>query len=876
MRYLAAILLCWASMSLRGAVVGDVRVNPTAIGPDEKLYVAAVRCFQAGHWGTADRWLSELIQRHADSSRRPLAVLLKGQALYQQGKYRETYAALSNDRLAAGPLADEYLFWMAECRSAQGNLEAASQIYQELIREHSESRRVLEAVVALADVFARQENWLQVIERLRPVDGVFQRNAAEDASLEQVVEGRLLLARALVEQNEPASATAVLAQLPVALVKEQDWRRRLLKAKIAIREDRLNDALLDGDGLRVMADQEGWVGQLLAAYQLRADVFERLSNPVMAIRELEHLIQPELPVSVRQHAYLNIARLYMGHGDYRGVINIMDALCEEEVLKPLHPVANCVLGESHLALYHQGDRAHLDQAVEHLRQGLETGDRELVIRSNWGMARYHLYHNDNASADEWIHKALEASAASDLRPWLEYELALNQFSQNLTTGSYAGFQNVRTNALQGLPANLIYAARFMQFQSALKGDNREGAEVLLAEMRQQDGASYLGHALLAMARDHINREALEAAEEMLIEFRQVTPGADLQAAAALEEVRLALRKPQPNWTVIVASLKQWLNRYPSHRMKNRVTYDLAWALAQSGQMAESDLVFKRLIGVAPNSREAFMARLWRADRFFNSNKNIGEAELEYKRVRGNTNCPVELRERAGMMAGRTAMRRQGFDDARKEFSALIDNQELSNRTRMEASFALGDLTMLELGGAGPGRIEKLTQSTNAFYGITQLSPTNAVAARAWGRIGDICLMVSGDTPGYQAHAKVAYQKSLEISGAVPVSIRSQAHIGMAYTLERDKVVGEERKALLEEAVGHLQSVFYGRHLEPGQKQDPYWRGQSGLAALRLLEQMGEYEQALKMCQEMELSFPGMREGLRVRRSRLDRLLKKQP
>ena len=120
------------------------------------MYIAAVRSFQGGNWGTSARWLKEFIQRHANSPRRPLAVLLLGQSYFQQGAFKEAYAALSNDRLVAGPLADEFLFWMAECRFGQGNLDAAAQIYQELLREHPESSRNAEAIVALANVSARQ------------------------------------------------------------------------------------------------------------------------------------------------------------------------------------------------------------------------------------------------------------------------------------------------------------------------------------------------------------------------------------------------------------------------------------------------------------------------------------------------------------------------------------------------------------------------------------------------------------------------------------------------------------------------------------------------------------------------------------------------
>ena len=71
------------------------------------------------------------------------------------------------------------------------------------------------------------------------------------------------------------------------------------------------------------------------------------------------------------------------------------------------------------------------------------------------------------------------------------------------------------------------------------------------------------------------------------------------------------------------------------------------------------------------------------------------------------------------------------------------------------------------------------------------------------------------------------------------------------------------------------------HLKAGEKQDPYWRGQSGLIALRLLEQLGRYDkihykQAIDICVEMERDFQGMRPGLKARRIRLQKLKAEHP
>ena len=105
-------------------------------------------------------------------------------------------------------------------------------------------------------------------------------------------------------------------------------------------------------------------------------------------------------------------------------------------------------------------------------------------------------------------------------------------------------------------------------------------------------------------------------------------------------------------------------------------------------------------------------------------------------------------------------------------------------SRVEATFALGDLTLTELGAGGDETLGKLTQATNAFHEIIQESPTNAAAARAWGRIGDGCLLISRDQPGYLAHAEEAYRKSLTLATVAPAEVRSQAHLGLAYALER--------------------------------------------------------------------------------------------
>ena len=228
------------------------------------------------------------------------------------------------------------------------------------------------------------------------------------------------------------------------------------------------------------------------------------------------------------------------------------------------------------------------------------------------------------------------------------------------------------------------------------------------------------------------------------------------------------------------------------------------------------------------------------------------------------------------MAGRSAMARQGFGEARKEFTRLINDNDAQARMKSDAHFSLGDLTMLEIGITLPNAIEKLTDATNSFYNVVQANPTNSVAARAWGRIGDCCLLASAKEPGYREHARLAYEKAIGITGPLPVAVKSQSRLGLAKVLERQARSGAEREKKLSEAVSYLLEVVHGKHLQQDEVSDAYWRGRSGLMAMDLLSQLGKPKEALELCYLMIKDFPAMKTGLEDRKQKfLDQLALKK-
>jgi len=883
-RILGAMFI--TATTLLGGVGGDVRLSkpPDPNAPAERLFIAASRSFQDGHWATSAKWFRELITRHQNSGRRPRAVLMRLQALYMQGMaenqnshFTAALNELVQNPLEETPLADEALFWKAECHAKLNTPEAAALAYQQLLRDHASSPRAMEAVVALANLSAAASDWAKVVEHLQPAEGVFQKSRAANPDAEAAFEGGLLLAQALFAQGNHTAARTVLGGVPAKQDPDRDWRRRLLRARIAAADDQMDEAELLGDQLRTMAEQHNSVDRLVAAYEFRAGLFAAKSQWAKARGEWGHLLKDSLPVAVRQRAALNVALTDIRAGDFAGAVTVFQKIQAEPKFAGIHAQSDCLLGELNLAMHRFGQGDKLQLAESYFKKQIQNEtNRVLRAQALWGFSQCQLGRKDHASRES-LQSALELAPGKLMRSQLQFQLATDFARANAHAEARAGFANVRTNSVEGISADLLNAARFMQFKSTLAAGDLPAAGALLAEMRAQAGASHLDKALLALAQSAIDRREPETARTLLVEFQQQAPGSNLSAAAELEAIRLLMQESK--WPAANAAYVKWLAANPQHPARAKVLYDQAWAMARSGDEEQAAQRFAQLSTNAPATSPVFMARMWLADRAYNSRTNLLASEKLFKEIRGATNCPSALSHRAGMMAGRAAMRRQGYDEARAMFTGLIDDGQVQTNSPaifVEASFALADLTLLELGSEVENQIAKLTDSTNQFDRLIKMYPTNAIAARAWGRIGDCCLMVSGDRPDYHAHAKAAYEKSLSITGPVPVSVRSQAHVGLAQTLERQAPAGAGREEGLKEAVDHLLAVYSGRHLKEGEKLDRYWRRQSGLMVLRLLTQLNRFDQALTICEELKKDFPGMRDGLEVRGKQIISLKEKQP
>ena len=855
------IFILALTQAASASVTGDVRLRTGAPDtPSERAYLTAARGFQAGHWATAERWLGEFARLHPDSRHRAQAVLLRAQALYQMGEFNKAAAEISKGENAAGELADGYLYWKAECRLRLEQFDAASAQLQELLRKFPASEHALSASVTLATVSARKKDWANVVQLLRPTEGKFQVLAKARPHSSWAQEGRLLLAQALFEQQDWKTAAEELGQLPASTELHREWRRLFLLAKLENQAGKPGDALTTTARVAELARQTGQTNQLAQVHLFRAAIFEQTDDIPSALREYNRMQASAMPAIHRREGFLRAALLQMRRKNFSGAITALDDLEKRTVATNFVGTLNCLAGELQWLRHRRGEAGALTKARAQFSRAAQSPVPEIQGRAKWGEGWCHAAAGDPQSARDAWSRAIELLGDSPLAPWARVQLAQAQVRAGQHAPARAALQ-------ASVPESLRDLSRYLALRSAVALGDYAAADLLLNQLRARN-AALADKGLLTVAQARLDGGQVPEAQLVLARLQQESPDSPLRPDADLEAIQGLMLKA--DWAAANPAYKLWLKKNKTHPLHARVMLDHAWAQSMDGQSTNVVAAFRAVIKGHPKTEHAYLANMWLADDVFNSGTNHLGAEKIYKSISSQTNAPVALRQRATLMAGRAAMARQGFGEARKEFTRLINDQYTPAPMKSEAHFALGDLTMLELGAAG------LNAATNSFYNVVQASPTNAVAARAWGRIGDACLSVSAKLPGRREDARLAYQEAIGIPGPVPVAVKSQARVGLAKVLRQQAEGSADREKKLTEAVDHLLAVVHGKYLQPGEVPDAYWRGQSGLMAMDLLSQLGKPREALELCHLMIRNFPAMKTGLESRKQNfLDQLARKK-
>ncbi len=883
-----AIMLLLATWLFAAPAMSRAQTAET-VAEEGAVFNAASRSFQDQNWATAEQWLGEFLKKFPASPRRAEAALLLGQARFKQRNYAGCIEVLSVELGRAGARSEDYHFWLAEAQFYKGDFRAAAAAYAKLLQGFPDSKRALEASVSEALAHARAGDWVRTMELLRPVDGRFQKLLKTNPAAEAASRGQLLLAEALLERGEAkASETALTTLARRKLDPELAWRRQHLQVRLHLAGARAAEALGDTFILFELATTARQTNLVAETFRLRGDILERLDRLSEAVQVHEKNLAPGMPEEHRRAALLKILDLTLRQGQTTEAIQRLEAFIKESPKDAAADVAEFTLGELRLKEYRTqlGARAELPgppattAETNALTSAQAHFDRVLREHTNSVYAgRTHLnrgwclwYGGRTAESRVDFAAAVRLLPVSEEQAAARFKLGEAHFLHKDYTNALATFQAFVKDYEKEpeVKRRFFEQVHFKSLRSAIEVGNLPAATVAMSRIVAGHPDSLVadkGMLLVGQALSRLGKPV--EARTLLADFLRRFPNSPLAA-----EVHLAVSRThvqEKNWPAALAGYERWLKQFGGHSSRAQAEFDRAWAFSMSGQETNAFTAFTNIITRFPAAPQTPLAQVWVADNHFNRGDFVG-AEKQYQILSQSTNCPSELHFRARMMAGRAALARQGFTDARRYFAELFDDKNCPDEVKAEAVFALGDATIFEFSAVSAKPKAKYEEAINAFTRLQQLFPTNPIAAQAWGRIGDCHLQLAPEDPSRYEKALAAYQKVMQMEGRMAdVAARSQAEVGVALVHEREaeKKLPAERESLNEKALTHYLQVFYGKNIRAGEQQDAFWMKEAGLAAARLREGQMQWAEAVAVYRRLQETFPALRAALQ---KKIDRAL----
>lgn len=853
--------------------------------PETLAFKAAARAFTDGIFNRAEDDFAEFAAKYPASPQVPEAVLLQARSALKQDKPQVAIELLQANLGRAGALADEYRFWLAEARLRGGDYPAAADAFAAFIRQYTNSVRQLEAAVGEARARFKLRQFAQVVEGLRRPEGAFQRALQVRANDPFAVRGQLLLAEALIEEQQSGPARQALQRLAAQqLVPEDRWQAQYLESRIEVAEQHWPDALALTTNLVASATAAGRPGLVAQSWAQQGDLLARLGRFDDAEKAFAQNLGDVVPPEHRRMALLRIIDLELARGETAAASRMLDEFLAKYPADRATDVALLTQGEVFLKQHLSGIPAAITNAATGtvstnlLAEAQARFDKVIashpdspIVGKAWLDRGWSLW-----AAGQTAESVVAFSNAADRLPpsadlaVADFKLGDVSFQLGDLTNAIRFYERVAVQfaTWPEVRTNLIEQALYQRLRAHLALRDLDGAGAVARQLdRDYPRGALTARAVLLLAEGYEEAGQAERARTLLADFAKRFPGSPLAAEAGLAVARSYSRECR--WEPAVKSYERWLAEHPTGELRPEAEFQRAWALWQAGGESNSFVLFTNLLATFPTNPMAARAQFWLGDYYFRQG-DYPKAEQSYQLLAESTNWPVSrLTYQARMMAGRAAFARQSWKDAGGtnppgHFILLVNDTNCPPDIAAEAFFALGD-TMLRK-EADPARpLAKFNEAREAYSKIPQLYPTNRLVNEAWGMIGNCYLQMAAADPKFYDNAIEAYQRVVT-NATASVAVRSQAEIGIAQTVEKlaqTRPVSESTN-LVERAFNHYYNIVSEKNLKPGERPDAFWFKEAGLAAAGLAERRGQWEIAAGIYERLLRELPPLREMLQSR------------
>ncbi len=842
-----------------------------ATGAETRAFRAATELFSTGFYDQAEPAFAAFIRAYPASAFLPEAVLYQAEARIQATNYPGAIELLSAHQAAAGTNADEYAFWLAEARFRQGDYHAASEGFGRLVQGFPTSSRRLEALLGEATACARLSEWPRALELLQATNGLFQTALQQQATNELVLRGCLLVGEARLTQGQVSGAEEALrplAQIP--LEPQLDWQRQHLLCRIQLARGQIPEAMQGATNLLRLANAASQPELYAEGLAFQASLFERLGQLEAAIAAYTNNLVETAPAAAQRDALSKAAGLLLAQNRIGQATELLEGFLSNHPTSPAADAALLTLGELYLRQHAAAETNLVANAgatnAPPLTNALPKALTAFLTFTNrfpqsplYGKAQLDLgwcywlntnLHESEAAFQSAVkHLPLSADKAVAC-----FKLADTQYLQTNYDGAISNYKALLSgfSTLPEARTNLFEPALYQVFRAALAAGKRaDGTNALTTLLNWYPNGSYAARAVLLNAQDFTHQTPAEA-RAILAEFLKAVPGTEFTAEA---ELAIAHTYEQENqWPEAIKLYDGWLAVHTNHPAQGRVEYYAAQANSAINRLTNALARFTHLVTHFPTNEFAPLAQLWLADYHFSSG-DFKTAEAEYQAVYQNTNFPSspELAYGARMSAGRAALAREGWGDAKDYFTWLAANTNCPDELRAQAFFAIGDYWMSR---DSTNKLDDYQQAFASYDFVCKRWPASTNAVLAWGAKAS-CLLQSAKLSTDYLSVSNAFQQVIT-NNLADARARSIAWCGLGVTLKKmaETDPGPARQPLLNEALDcYLKVLFPDSLLREGETPDWFWCKEAGLEAAQLAMTLQQWEPAIKVYERLKKLFP---------------------
>lgn len=879
-------------MALLALWVGVVALR-AADRNEQVAYEALVRMFHDGLYQAVDRNAAQFVQQYTNSERVPTVLLLEAQARMRLGHFDDAATLLAKKAKSAGALADQFAFWRATALLQKGDVAAAAEGFAAVVAQFPHSSRRLEAMYDEAYARFRAGDAARAMKLLGDEKGPFQALAKTQPESEWAVRGWLLLGEVSLSLHENAAAEAALAHLDgKKLPPKLAWQQQFLLAQLKLSQNLLQPALAHATNLWTSVTNQIDSDRLAEAVMVNAQILERLNRPEAALAFYQRNLDPSAPLAERAAALQRCVRLNLRLHKVEAAVKTLQGLLKRAPQDPLADDARLLLAELRLRQYY-GLKAKPTRNAEQLNRLLAQAKAQLavVLTNKTAGALLPRVQLDRGwcfweAGTNHLHEGLEAfRAAAEKLPRspdqavARFKWADCQWLQHELPGAISNYWFVATNytGMTGFTNTLASQALYQIVRAGVQAKDLGAASEALARLLQVDSKGDLADRSVLMIGQALDRQNKpQAARVVYSSFVQQFTNSTLLPAVRLAIARTYER--EQSWAAARKAYADWLGTYGSQTnvtpgLQAQATFQNARLNYQNQPDTNSVQLLLNFVTRFPSNTNAPLAQ-YLIGEYYYGQADYEQAELSFlDKLLGDHGAARTdgLAFRARLMAGRAAVARGSFRNARDHFSWVITNGPLvvANSpvpvsVAAEAYLLLGDTYVLDNRDGSTNALERYGLAITAFSKVADRFTNSVYAPLAWGRIGDCNLQLAVQDPKRYSHAEEDYRRV--IASSADISLRSMAAVGLGIAEEKDARASPEgeRKLLLKGALDAYLSVVYGKNKRPGEQSDPYWVKRAGLAAAELAEQQKEWSTALGLYKRLAQELPSLRSRLEKR------------